>query len=116
MPDILYLEDLVDEYETELALPEDERDPILIEDIEDLMSEIGASDLDSFKHIARDDAGLISDFYFETYAQDLAESIGAIDTNVGWPLYHIDWDAAARTLKMDYLAVDYGGTTYWMGG
>ena len=115
MPDILYLDDLADDYESEMAIPADERDDFLIESIEDLMSEVGADDLDSFRMVARDDSGLISDYYFETYAQDFAESIGAISHDAGWPLYHIDWKAAAESLQMDFYSIEYQGTTYWMG-
>lgn len=111
---ILYLEDVVDDYESELALG-DEGDKEIIEAIEDFMAEIGATDLDSFKMIARDDSGLISDYGFEEYAQDFADAIGAIDSNAGWPLYHIDWEEAAKSLQMDFFAVEYGGQTWWMG-
>ena len=38
----------------------------------------------------------------EEYAQDLAESIGAIDSDASWPLSYIDWERAARDLMMDY--------------
>lgn len=48
------------------------------------------------------------------YAETLAEDIGAIDRNAGWPLMHIDWEAAADALKMDYRQVDYDGVAYWM--
>ena len=108
---ILYLEDVVDDYESELALG-DEGDKEIIEAIEDFMAEIGATDLDSFKMIARDDPGLISDYGFEEYAQDTAESI--YDVPEHWPFYHIDWEAAAKSLQMDFFAVEYGGQTWWM--
>lgn len=38
----------------------------------------------------------------EDFAMDLAESIGAIDPDAGWPLGYIDWNRAARDLMMDY--------------
>lgn len=57
---------------------------------------------------------LIRDSYFKEYAQQLAEDIGAIGSNVTWPLCCIDWDQAAEELKLDYTAVDYGGVTYWI--
>lgn len=57
---------------------------------------------------------LIADHYFEEYAQDLAEDIGAIDRNASWPLQHIDWKAAAEALQQDYTSVEYGSTTYWI--
>lgn len=59
-------------------------------------------------------ATLISDSYFETYARDLAEDIGAIGRDCQWPLMHIDWTAAAEALQMDYSQIDYDGTPYWV--
>ena len=56
---------------------------------------------------------LIRDSYFKEYAQELAEDIGAIPDNATWPCRCIDWDRAARELRMDYSAVEYGGVTYW---
>lgn len=58
---------------------------------------------------------LIRDSYFETYAQEFAEDIGAIDDrNCQWPNSCIDWEKAADELKVDYTAVDFGGVTYWI--
>ena len=60
-----------------------------------------------------DGFGLIRDSYFETYTEEFAGDIGAIDSNATWPLMHIDWDAAASDLKMDYTTVEFKGITYW---
>jgi len=57
---------------------------------------------------------LIRDSYFEEYAQELAEDIGAIDRNANWPLSHIDWKAAADHLKQDYTSVEFDGVEYWI--
>jgi hypothetical protein len=57
---------------------------------------------------------LIRESYFKDYAQELAEDIGAIDRNAKWPNTCIDWDQAARELKMDYTEVDFGGVAYLM--
>jgi hypothetical protein len=56
---------------------------------------------------------LIRDDYFTTYAQELADDIGAVPANVQWPMTCIDWDMAARDLKMDYTSVEINGSTYW---
>lgn len=56
---------------------------------------------------------LIRDSYFEDYARELAEDIGAIPSDVGWPAYCIDWERAARELQTDYSDVDFDGVTYW---
>lgn len=56
---------------------------------------------------------LIRDSYFEDYAQELAEDIGAIKADAGWPNYCIDWERAARDLQMDYASGEFDGVTYW---
>lgn len=56
---------------------------------------------------------LIRDSYFEEYAQELAEDIGAINPDSSWPNNCIDWERAARELRMDYTGVDFDGVTYW---
>lgn len=57
---------------------------------------------------------IIADDYFENYAQQLADDIGAIDTNAKWPLNHIDWSAAADDLKQDYSEFVFDGKSYWV--
>jgi hypothetical protein len=56
---------------------------------------------------------LIRDDYFRTYAQELAEECDLIDDNATWPARCIDWNQAARELRMDYTSVTYAGITYW---
>jgi len=57
---------------------------------------------------------LIRDSYFKEYAQELADDIGAINSEASWPNNCIDWDRAARELRMDYTAIDFSGVTYWV--
>jgi hypothetical protein len=59
-------------------------------------------------------AQLIRDSYFQDYAQELAEDIGAIDKAANWPNTCIDWESAAQELQQDYTAVDFDGVTYWV--
>lgn len=59
---------------------------------------------------------LINDNYFQKYAEQFADDIGAIDANAGWPLSHIDWESAADELKSDYSSIEYDGDTYWYRG
>ena len=59
-------------------------------------------------------ATLIREDYFVAYAQDLAQDIGAIGRDMQWPLSHIDWEAAADALKLDYTEVELGGHTYYV--
>ena len=56
---------------------------------------------------------LIADCYFTDYAQELAEDCGMINDNASWPNNCIDWDKAARELRIDYTPVTIGGATYW---
>ncbi len=57
---------------------------------------------------------LIRDTYFEEYAQQLAEDIGAINSDATWPNNCIDWEHATNELKHDYMSVEYDGVEYWM--
>jgi hypothetical protein len=57
---------------------------------------------------------LIHENYFEEYAQQTAEDIGAIDPNANWPLNCIDWKEAADQLKQDYSTIDFDGETYYI--
>lgn len=56
---------------------------------------------------------LIREDYFEEYARELAEDIGAIDPAAVWPLTYIDWEAAADALKQDYVDVTLNGFVYY---
>ena len=56
---------------------------------------------------------LIRESYFRTYAEELADDIGAIPRDAQWPLTCIDWEQAARELRYDYSSIDIDGATYW---
>ena len=80
-------------------------------------------ELDSLRALAKESSGspdwtfgetLIRDYYFETYARELAEDIGAVKADASWPNNFIDWEAAADALKEDYRMVDFGGEEYWI--
>lgn len=90
----------------------------------DAFSDVEAEELEKLESL-RDEIGnkgdliddsngpFVMDADFADYARELAEDIGAIDRNAGWPLGCIDWDRAADALKMDYSTVDWEGDTYW---
>lgn len=40
----------------------------------------------------------------EDFAQEMAESLGAIDKNAAWPMNCIDWEYAAKELMYDYMS------------
>lgn len=68
---------------------------------------------DDLHTAANNEPVMILDTYFTEYAEQLADAIGAIDRNAGWPVCHIDWEAAADALKVDYTEVEFGGYTYF---
>ncbi len=57
---------------------------------------------------------LIRDSYFKEYAQQFADDIGAVPSDVSWPMTCIDWDQAASELQQDYTALEFGDVTYWV--
>lgn len=72
------------------------------------------ADFDDFCAYADDGPTLIRGGYFAEYAEQLADEIGAIDSDAGWPARYIDWEQAARELSHDYNAVDINGARYWV--
>ena len=67
----------------------------------------------AIEDVAENEPTMIPASDFAAYAQELAEEIGAIDPDAKWPVYCIDWERAARELKMDYTSVQVNGTTYY---
>ena len=63
--------------------------------------------------VAENEPTMIPEHDFSEYAQELAEDIGAITRDAKWPVYCIDWERAARELKLDYASVRVNGTTYY---
>ena len=56
---------------------------------------------------------LIDEDDFEEYCEDLVSDIGDLPTDL--PSYisnNIDWSGVAEDLKVDYLDVEFRGTTY----
>jgi antirestriction protein len=63
--------------------------------------------------VAENEPTMIPADDFTDYARELAEDIGAIDRDAKWPVYCIDWEWAARELKMDYTSVEVNGIKYY---
>lgn len=57
---------------------------------------------------------LIRASYFTEYAQQLAEDCGMVNGDATWPNNHIEWEAAADELKIDYTEVDFDGVAYYI--
>jgi antirestriction protein len=80
-----------------------EEDLSRIQSIEDLLSEVGLEAPYGVTLIPEDD--------FVDYAEQLAEDLGMVKDQ-SWPYCHIDWDAAADSLRMDYSSVEFDGVSY----
>lgn len=62
----------------------------------------------------KDGVTFVKDSYFEEFARDEAENIGAFNARENsWPYNCIDWEKAADQLKNDYSSVEFDGETYW---
>ena len=99
---------LKEKYPDPEADPTDEEDP----DAEAERAELRAlinSDADQLP----DSETLIHESYFEDYARELAEDIGALEKADAWPFTCIDWEKAADDLKMDYSVIELDGNTYY---
>lgn len=117
--------DLVDalkecESELEGLGPNADSDPDTAADADELRQAIDAlTDAieaveDGSGESAKDGVTIIRDDDFEDYARELAEDIGAIQSDAGWPMDYIDWERAADALKMDYSSITLGGYEYWV--
>jgi len=107
---------------TELEV-EDEDTTVECEEINDQMDALEeelaplkalAEEASSYSSDWRFGEMLISDGHFTKYAQQMAEDIGAVDPDAGWPLNCLDWDQAADELKQDYASVDFDGEEFWI--
>ncbi len=54
----------------------------------------------------------VRDSYFTEFAQEEAEQLGMVESDVKWPYTCIDWDKAAEELQQDYSTVEFQGSTY----
>lgn len=92
------------------------------EDLSDWQEE-NQEELDNLKSLAEDaedycedwefGATLINESYFINYCQELVSDIGDMPREI--PSYIvIDWEATAENLMVDYTAVDFGDTTYYV--
>jgi hypothetical protein len=119
MPDIIDTRDLLDELrdlcggdehnpDREIVLGWDDADRVRVEALRELLDEFGSEAQYGIALIPADD--------FEDYARELAEDIGAIGRDAGWPCYCIDWARAARELAMEYSTVTFDGTDYYWRG
>lgn len=71
-----------------------------------------ANDLPAYDGDYNGGVTLIEKAGFEDYARQYAEDTGAIKDGVGWPYDHIDWEAAADAMAMDYAEIEFRGVDY----
>lgn len=98
-------QDYTAEERAEFGLDGEERDRLRA--LRELRDEIGETSM-------RESETMIPEDDFEDYARELAHEVGAVPEGAGWPASHIDWEAAARSLSMDYSYVTFDGTNYWV--
>lgn len=102
------------EDETEQAFAERIRAAHGDEDADDYLALIDLRDqLNTWGSDWNDGMTIVVDGAFEDYAEQVARDVGLIDDTDGWPLYHIDWAAAADSLKRDYSEATVNGTVYY---
>jgi len=58
-------------------------------------------------------ATLIRESYWETYVEELANDIGAVDSINENHWLVIDWEATAENVRMDYSTVSFDGVDYY---
>lgn len=119
--------DLRDECAEELRLGIDQDDDPTDEQFEKWLAEAAesgheeAQELIVLRELAEEGEGfpdwrygatLIRESDFIEYAQQFAEEIGALPRDANWPACHIDWEAAAASLRQDYSEVQFGDETY----
>lgn len=124
--EITNTQDIIDSRDViaRIAELEDERDALeTVDELEGFNESDSGMELQALQALAdeaddspdwRHGEALIRDSYFEEYARELAEDIGAVDRNATWPNQFIDWEAAADALKQDYMSVDFDGVEYWI--
>jgi len=121
-------DDLIDVRDI-IARVEELEEAVPQEDIDNLVESDDATELVGWRELLSDLVGtggdekwrgdwypvtMIRDSYFRDYAQELAEDCGMLNDSDRWPYTCIDWDRAARDLKMDYTGIDFDGVTYWV--
>ena len=114
--DIINVRNIIERVE-ELREERDSGDPIAseldeLETLESLLEDLKGNGGDEQWEGSWYPNTLIRSSYFKTYAQEFAEDLGAIDSNAAWPNNCIDWERAARELRVDYSSVDFDNVKY----
>ena len=113
MEDVLDTRTLIDRYEELEDAERDEDEQQEFTYLSDFLAEIKGNGGDHQWRGHWYPVTLVRETYWKEYCQEFAEDIGAINNEAGWPNNCIDWEQAARELRMDYTCADYDGITYW---
>ena len=70
--------------------------------------------VDAIETYANDEPTAVAVDYIETYARELADDLGMLPKDAEWPARHIDWEAAASELLLDYNEFTLEGETYYI--
>lgn len=115
--DIIDVRDIIERYEElESEIPEElcQRDPEQVAEknkLDELLSELAGNGGDEQWRGDWYPVTLIRESYFTDYARDLV--LDCYDLK-GLPTFvHIDWEATAREVKVDYSEVEIDGVTYF---
>lgn len=118
-------DELKEERDSLVETSQDESEP---EAALDARAELVTWDIDNAEELAQleafiaegfssweDGETLVRESYFETYAQELADSVvdNFRERSSQWPFSCIDWEHAARELQYDYTGADLDGITYY---
>lgn len=107
--------DMIDTRDIIARIAELEEEPDLANDDDELVDLTAfADDLGSACPDFGYGATVVHEDYFEDYARQFAEDIGAIPSDTSWPCTCINWEEAAHQLRQDYTAVEYRGQTFWV--
>jgi len=109
--DIFDSRDVTERIEELEAIDSDDRVEYEDEELEELIK--FRDEVNSAKW--NDGITFINEDYFEDYAREFAEDIGAINRDLNWPANCIDWEQASRELKLDYTEVyfSFDNITYY---
>ncbi len=110
--DIIDSRDVIARIEELHALAEDEFGLAEDEAAELRQLEALAAQGEQYAEDWRHGEALIRESYFVAYAQELAEETVEGMRDLQWPFTHIDWEAAADELRVDYSEIEFDGVAY----
>lgn len=106
--------DLIGEIEELERATEEDYDNEDVEDLKERLETLRAFRIEVESPELEYGQTFISENYFEDYAKELCEDIGALPTDLlGFIANNIDWEGVADDIRIDYTSADLNGTTYY---